>query len=333
MPTIRFVKQTQKWQAIIRRQGVQSQVKTFVRKEEAIKWARQIEIEIDKGFIHHLSHNDPMVFKDIAHRYEREFSIHKKSYLREKSRLKCLINHFGKLYLNQINASKVALFRDLRLSQGLSGATVIKDLNTLAHIINMAKKEWGYYLPFNPVKEIRKPPISQHRKRRLSASEENLLMQQARKSRSHMLAAIIIFALETGMRLGEILQSSWNDIDNSIATIHATKNGESREVPLTKKAKKVIEKLPKNIATRKIFWNWNSVSSFQSTWQRLIKKTNISNLRFHDLRHEAISRLFEKGLNVMEVSTISGHKNLQVLKCYTHIKSSFLLTKINVKFT
>ena len=330
MPTIRFVKQTQKWQAIIRRQGVQSQVKTFVRKEEAIKWARQIEIEIDKGFIHHLSHDDPMVFKDIAYRYEREISIHKKSYLREKSRLKCLINHFGKLYLNQINASKVALFRDLRLSQGLSGATVIKDLNTLSHILSMAKKEWGYYLPFNPVKEIRKPKPSSHRQRRIRPDEESLLLAMARQSKSMMLEAMIIFAIETGMRLGELLKATWDDVDEGLLTIHDSKNGEARVVPLSSLAQHTIQSLPMSISTRRLFWCWKTVSGFQSTWQRLIKRAGLQGLRFHDLRHEAISRFFEKGLNTMEVAAISGHKSMQVLKQYTHIHPRYLIRRLNM---
>ena len=89
------------------------------------------------------------------------------------------------------------------------------------------------------------------------------------------------------------------------------------------------KELPKHFASKKIFWKWKTTSGFQSSWQRLIKRSGINNLHFHDLRHEAISRLFEKGLNPMEVSAISGHKSMQVLKRYTHIKTKYLLKKIN----
>ena len=120
-------------------------------------------------------------------------------------------------------------------------------------------------------------------------------------------------------------------MSKSIAYIYESKNGESREVPLSKKALLTINKLPKHFATKKIFWKWKTTSGFQSSWQRLIKSSGIVNLHFHDLRHEAISRLFEKGLNPMEVSAISGHKSMQVLKRYTHIKTKYLLKKIDDK--
>ena len=146
-----------------------------------------------------------------------------------------------------------------------------------------------------------------------------------------MMNHIIIFAIETGMRLGEIVRLEWSDVSKSIAYIYESKNGESREVPLSKKALLTINKLPKHFASKKIFWKWKTTSGFQSSWQRLIKRSEINNLHFHDLRHEAISRLFEKGLNPMEVSAISGHKSMQVLKRYTHIKTKYLLKKIDAK--
>ena len=330
MATIRQ-RQNKSWQVIIRRKGFPQQSKVFNKKEDATKWARGIEAECDRGWTKNYTQLDNTLFSDLIRRYLEEISPMKKSYERELSRLKLINKHFGQFSLSQLNPEKVALFRDLRLAGGLSGATVIKDINSISHIIEVAKREWGYHALENPAKLIRKPKASAHRIRRLTQEEEDILLRGAKRSRSLMLEAIIIFAMETGMRLGEILSLAWSDINKSIAIIHQTKNGESREVPLSKKALLAINKLPKNIHDRRVFWNWNSVSSFQSLWQRLMKKSNISNLRFHDLRHEAISRLFEKGLNVMEVSTISGHKNLQVLKRYTHIKSSFLLTKINVK--
>ena len=131
-----------------------------------------------------------------------------------------------------------------------------------------------------------------------------------------------------GLRLGEIINLNWLDIDKNVATIRQTKNGISRQIPLSKIAIKTIENLPKHISKNKIFWSWNSPSSFKSTWQRMIKSTQIQDLRFHDLRHEAISRLFEKGFNPMEVAAISGHQTLQVLKGYTHIKVTHLARKL-----
>ena len=328
MATIRQLK-TMHWQAVIRRQGLPNQYKTFVSQEDAIKWARGIETEIDRGVINNYSITDKVVFSKIIARYQLEITPEKKSAARELSRLKCLNKHFGELILPNITPTRIALFRDLRLSEGLSGSTVIKDINTLSHIIDIARKEWGYYLPSNPTKLIRKPKNAASRIRRLSSDEEKHLLKVAKKSKSLMMYHIIIFAIETGMRLGEIIGLEWADISKSIAYIYESKNGESREVPLSKKALLTINKLPKHFASKRIFWKWKTTSGFQSSWQRLIKRSEINNLHFHDLRHEAISRLFEKGLNPMEVSAISGHKSMQVLKRYTHIKTKYLLKKIN----
>lgn len=330
MATIRQLK-TKRWQAIIRRQGSPNQYKTFISQDDAIKWARGIETEIDKGVINNYSITDKVVFSEIIARYELEITPEKKSAAREVSRLKCLNMHFGELILSNITPTRIALFRDLRLSMGLSGSTIIKDINTLSHIIDIARKEWGYYLPSNPTKLVRKPKSAASRIRRLSSEEEKHLLKVAKKSKSLMMYHIVIFAIETGMRLGEIINLEWGDISKSVAHIYESKNGESREVPLSKKALLTINKLPKHFASKKIFWKWKTTSGFQSSWQRLIKSSGISNLHFHDLRHEAISRLFEKGLNPIEVSAISGHKSMQVLKRYTHIKSSYLLERINAK--
>ena len=330
MATIRQLK-TKRWQGVIRRQGFPKLYKTFNFKEDAIKWARNIESEIDKGVINNYAITDKTSFAKIIDRYQQEITPQKKSFAREVSCLKNLKRYFGALSLPHITPEKIALFRDMRLSKGILVSTVIKDINTLSHIIDIARKEWGYYLPSNPTHLIRKPKYSSERVRRLSREEEQKLITFANNSRSMMMSSIIVFAIESGMRLGEILKLEWEDIHKSIATLSVTKNGESREVPLSKAALMSINNLPKHYASKKIFWRWNTVSGFQSSWQRLKKRSGISDLHFHDLRHEAISRLFEKGLNPMEVSAISGHKSMQVLKRYTHIRTSHLLKKINAK--
>ena len=328
MATIRQLR-TKRWQAVIRRKGLPNQYKTFTIKSEASQWVRNIESQVDKGIFNDYALLEKTQMSGLFARYAIEISPLKKSYAKEVSRLKRITQALGQLNLTQITPTKIALFRDIRLSEGLSGATVVKDLNTLSHVIEIARKEWGYYLPNNPVKLIRKPQVSSHRIRRLSVAEELKLLLAAKSSRSIMMPNIIIFAIEAGMRLGEILGLEWQAIHQSIATLSDTKNGESREVPLSKKAMQAIKHIPKNINNPKIFWRWTTVSGFQSSWQRVVKKSDISNLRFHDLRHEAISRFFEKGLNPMEVSAISGHKSMQVLKRYTHMKPSYLLQKIN----
>lgn len=330
MATIRQ-RQNKSWQVIIRRKGFPQQSKVFIKKEDAVRWARVIEVECDKGWVKNYTQLDSTLFSDLILRYLEEVSPTKRSYERELSRLRLINRHLGPYSLSQLNPEKIALFRDLRLSGGLSGATVIKDINSISHIIEVARREWGYHALENPTKLIRKPRAGQHRQRRLLEGEEALLLHAARHSRSHMLEAVIIFAVETGMRLGELMSLSWSDIRQSYATVRQTKNGEVRLVPLTARAERAIQSLPMSISTNRIFWRWRGSSGFESTWQRLIRRVGLEDLRFHDLRHEAVSRLFERGLNVMEVSAISGHKGVQMLKRYTHIRVDHLVRKINEK--
>ena len=229
----------------------------------------------------------------------------------------------------KINSEIVACFRDERLSLNLSGATVVKDLNTLSHIIDTAIKEWGYYLSFNPVKNIRKPKVSNSRSRRLSNEEQVILLAQCRKH-SLMMESIVIFAIETAMRLGEIINLSWSEIDleKKIATLLVTKNGDVRQVPLSTLAIQSIKYLPRHIESSRVFWRWKTVSGFESSWQRVLSNSNLLNFRFHDLRHEGTSRMFEKGFSLAEVATISGHKTWSMLRRYTHLKAEDLVRKL-----
>jgi integrase len=322
---------TKHWQVQIRRYGVKPETKTFPTRDEAKIWARLIESEIDRGIYVSRYEAERITFSAIVHRYRKEVTPHKRSASREISRLKCLDKYFGASSLARINSEMVAQFRDERLSQNLSGATVVKDLNTLSHVIDTAIKEWGCYLPSNPVKNIRKPKVNASRSRRLLSSEEVILLKICRQH-SIMMESIVKFAIETAMRLGEITNLNWNDIDieRKVATLYTTKSGDIRQVPLSNTAMIAVQALPRHIESTRVFWQWKTVSGFESSWQRVLVKSEIQNFRFHDLRHEATSRLFEKGLNVMEVSTITGHKTLQMLKSYTHLNVETMVYKLNI---
>lgn len=163
--------------------------------------------------------------------------------------------------------------------------------------------------------------------------EELILLQAAKNSKSSLLYPIITLALETGMRLGELLSLVWNNIDlkKQIALLPITKNGESRAVPLSKKAIETLRNIPHKINDSRVFWTWKQPDSFENAWRRMLNKTAIHSLRFHDLRHEACSRLFERGFNIMETSHITGHKTLQQLKRYTHLKTEDIVAKMNAQ--
>ena len=131
---------------------------------------------------------------------------------------------------------------------------------------------------------------------------------------------IITIALETGMRRGEILSIKPENITEDYIYLPDSKNGLPRKVPLTKNAKQILKVsiLPFPVTPNAVRLCWN----------RMIKRSGIKDLHFHDLRHEAISRFFEKGLTVPEVSLISGHKDIRQLIKYTHLKIETLIPKI-----
>ena len=314
------------WQAVVRRTGFPKQHKVFKKKQDAILWARQIEHEIDQGNRVDFKRAEQIIVGEIIHDYlKKETTRINRSYKREKSRLMLLLKHFGDHSIAQITPSRIALFRDIRLSQGLSPATVVKDINSLSKVLKMAQMGWGVYLANNPILSVNKPKVVGHRVRRLSSQEENILIQKT----TFNMQAVIIFAIETGMRLGEILSLEWIQIHNDMAVLNQTKNNEIRYVPFTKKVIHLLQTLPKNIKENRVFFFWKTVSGFESSWQKFKKREGLVDLRFHDLRHEAISRLFEKGLNHMEVSSISGHKTLHTLRKYTHYNHQYLKSKVS----
>ena len=316
MATIRHLS-NKTWQAIIRRKGIKQQSKVFKIKSQAIQWARSVECEIDKGNTVDFSLSKKITLNQIIEKIQPIDS-------RERSRLKILMEYFNGSTVNLINPSRIALFVDLRLSQGLSSATVVKDINTLSKLLKVAQRDWNVYLPNDPFKHIGKLKQSPSRVRRLSKNEEFILINRSQSN----LRNIIIFAIETGMRLGEILSLKWSDINNNLAVLEKTKNGDIRYVPMTKKANQILMKIQKNKNDDRVFYFWKTVSGFESSWQKFKKREGLVDLRFHDLRHEAISRMFEKGMSHMEVSAISGHKSLLVLRKYTHLNIEYLRDKL-----
>jgi integrase len=317
MATIRFDKNINKWQVIVRRKGIKQQSKVFKIKSQAIQWSRSVESEIDKGNTVDFSLSKKITLNQIIEKIEPIDS-------RERSRLKLLKDHFNGSTINLINTSRIALFVDLRLSQELSHATVIKDINTLSKLLKVAQRDWNVYLPCDPIKHLGKLKQPPSRVRRITKNEEFILMNRSEPN----LRNIIIFAIETAMRLGEILNIKWNDIKNGLAVLNKTKNGEVRYVPISKIANQVLMRTQKNENDDRVFYFWKTVSGFESSWQKFKKREGLVDLRFHDFRHEAISRMFEKGLSHMEVSAISGHKSLLVLRRYTHLNIEYLRDKL-----
>ena len=318
------------WQAQVRRTGRPPVAKSFKTRGEAGKWARMLESEIDQGVFLDRSEAQRATIGDLIDRYLVEVTPLKKSARRETQRLRSLKRHFGSYSLAVLRNSHIAAYRDKRLASGLAGATVVKELNSISHLIDVAIKDWGLFLPNNPAKLVRRPAVARGRDRRLVGDEEQRLFAACAASRATMLPAVVRFAIETGMRMGEILALEWKNVDvtGRVATLPNTKTGDARQVPLSTAAVASITSLPRHLKNGRVFWAWSRSDSLENAWRRAVRVAEISDLRFHDLRHEGVTRLFERGLNPMEVASISGHKTLQMLKRYTHLKAEYLVKKL-----
>lgn len=318
-----------KWQALVRRHGSRQIAKSFLSRNAAEQWARQMEMRIEAGLPEGLADEALHTFSDVVLRYEAEFSRKKRGYAVERYRLNTISQScLGKLSPAQVTGPQIARFRDSRLK--LAGnATVRRELGLLRHILAVAKLEWGLPYHVNPVDQIQKPPPPQGRSRRLYGEEETRLQQALQHCRNLEVPLMVRLAIETGMRRGEIVKLAWRDVNiqNRTAVLRETKNGEDRAVPLTPAAIRILQKQAAlRGAESRVFST--TASGLQQSWERAVKRSGLQDLHFHDLRHEAISRFFERGLSVPEVALISGHKTPSMLFRYTHLKAEAVALKL-----
>nr|WP_246681686.1 site-specific integrase [Methylobacterium sp. L1A1] len=219
----------------------------------------------------------------------------------------------------------VASYRDLRL-QVVSGDAVRRELSILRHCLEVARKEWGTPLSTNPVHGIALPEPSRARDQRLEAEVGQKLHAAIGSAHAWYLRPLMELAIETGMRRGELLSLQWHHVSLEKRTAHLpiTKNGHARTVALTPKAIEILRLLPQTEG-RVLPVSGNAV---RLAWERLRKRAGVPGLRFHDLRHEAVSRFFEAGLSVPEVALMSGHRDTRMLMRYTHLRPEALAEKL-----
>lgn len=318
-------KRNGKYQAQVRRAGAPSISKTFTQKKDALVWVRGLEARIDVG---DTSIKTPRTttLGNLLKRYASEITPTKKGADPEGRRLRRLINDpISAAPLNAVTSHLLATFRDRRLVDGVRACQY--DLVLIRHCWNIAKKEWGIPLPPNPVSNIRVPNGIRHRERRLEIGEFEKLQTAALSCRNIYLWPAIQIAIHTAMRRSEILSLTWDDIDQTarVAKLRDTKNGSSRMVPLSHTAILVLNNLPKDRI--RVFATTDY--AIRHSWDRLVARAGLKNLRFHDLRHEAISRMTEKGLNIAELALVSGHKDPRMLFKYAHLDVMQLPSKLD----
>ncbi len=328
MATIR--KRNGRWQVQVRRQGYPSQSKSFTAKQDAQTWARHTEAELDRAALP----ADPKrlqsaTFGDLLDRYEREVTPRKRSAYAERSRIRLLKgDQLYKVSLAALTPKHVRDYLDRRL-QTVCGETARKDGKLVRHVIETARRQWAYAISSNPAALVDLPPPCKPRTRRLTASDIAKITYGLKACRSPYLRAAIALAIETGMRRGELIAARWDDLDleRGLLVIPVTKTDVPRTIPLTPTACQIIRDL-QAMSDGDIRLLPVSANALRLAWERLKRRAQIEDLRFHDLRHEAVSRFFELGLSVPEVALISGHRDPRMLYRYTHLNPAMISIKL-----
>lgn len=300
--------------------------KTFRTKTLATTWANQREAELERGLIASVDLAQRTALDEVIQDYRARVLPTKRGH-HLKSSLSSLERRFGTMRLISISPRDVSLFRDDRLRAGASGSTVTKDLNLLRVLIDHAIFEMSIHLPSNPARMCKNPKAAPSRTRVLAADEEALLFDAFEHP---MLPSIATLAIETAMRLGELLNMRWNDVDFKSRTLNIplTKTDVPRVIPLSTKAIETLMALPRSISGDRIFSCWKRADSFEKAFRRAVLKSGLDDFRFHDLRHTATSRLAQRLPNVIELAAITGHSSISMLKRYYHVSPAQLAEKL-----
>jgi integrase len=318
---------TTSYRAMVRKRGFPHLIQTFSTKTRAEAWAKRMEVAIEDG--HAVStEGQRTTLGEALERYKREETPKKKGAQREVQRVEAWTKHPLSLrFLAKLRGSDFAKYRDERRAQGKAENTVAIELKLISKLYKIAAKDWGMEGLRNPIGSMTMPGPSRKRERRLSSEEETAILAQLPRSGPYM-APLASLAIETAMRQGELLSLTWGDVDlhKRVAKLHDTKNGEARDVPLSTRAVEIIKAMPRQLEA--------SSPLFPLTKDRVIHafrqactEAGIQNLHFHDLRHEATSRICDR-LPMHEAMRITGHKTPSMLMRYYHPKAEDLARKL-----
>jgi integrase len=326
MATIRSRSGT--WQARVRRLGFPEESGSFSTKAEAQAWARSLEAAMDRGTYQAAHEARDLLLKEILKRYKHEVTPTKRGAKREGEGIDFMIRQRIAGYsMANLTPAIVAAYRDERLKT-VGAGTIIRELSILSGVISHARREWGVPTQ-NPCALVRKPATPRGRSRLLTADEEARLLDELRpiKRRSPWMVPLVILALETAMRRGELLAMQWEYVNLELQTVvlPITKNGTARTVPLSRKSVATLRTLQAG-SCGLVFPI--SYMTMHNCFVDACKRAGIVNLRFHDLRHTATSRLAEKLPNVIELAAVTGHQTIQMLKRYYHPKAEVLAQKL-----
>lgn len=321
-----FTKRGGKWRVSICVNRIR-RTETCESKAAAQQWARETETAIladARGDIPNKS------FGDLLERYAREVSAHKRGARWEAVRIQLFLrDSISSVPLRTLDQRDAAAWRDRRHA-AVSGSSVVRERNLLSHACTVAINEWRW-LRVNPFKGVRMPKTAPPRDRIASTQELIDIASEAHTPLQIQVTYAAQFALETGMRAGEICKLKNGDVCANVATLIETKNGQVRQVPLSEYARELIglatpsSLLVRYDTDRLIFGI--TAAQLDTTWRRLCDDAGVKDLHFHDLRHTAITRLAKK-LTVLELARMVGHKNINQLLTYYNESAANIARKL-----
>lgn len=316
------------WEARIRKKGIPTTCKTFETRADAEKWAREIESEMDRGVYISRSEAEQTTLHEALDRYIEEYIPRLAHSQNSIYKARLIQRHkLADKYMAAIRGKDVAAYIKEREAEGATGNTIRLDLALISRLFNVAISDWGMESLTNPVARVSRPKLPKGRERRLEDDEEERLLAVTNPE----MQFIIKLALETAMRREEISTLLWSNVDLSrrTATLFVTKNGETRTAPLSPRALEILQAIKAEARPNEKRVFTQSPSAITQAMRRACKSAGITGLTFHDLRHEATSRLFENtDLDLMEIRAITGHKSLQMLARYSHLRMDRLADRL-----
>ncbi len=292
-------------------------------KRLAEKICRKVMTQIDEGRWFERPPDDDRNFQQMMDKYLTEYSISKtpSSQVREKVIAANLKFFFGDRLLKEITPSLIVDYKSSRRKKGILSSTIEREIDLLRRAFNLAVREWEWCSD-NPVSRITRERFNNQIDRWLSPEEEKRLQTECQE----WLREIVVFALNTGMRQGEILDLKWPSVDlfRKTATIMRSKNGERRTIPLNQAALEVLKSKAKvrHIKSDYVFSSGNGTRIIERNLQRAfgkaLEKAEIQDFRFHDLRHTFATRLVQSGIDLYTVAKLLGHKDIRMTQRYAH---------------
>ena len=324
------------YQVKVRLKGYPAETGTFERLTDARKWASATETAMREGRHFKTGEAKRRTMAELIDRYIQDILPGKPKNIRiQTQQLTWWRDQIGAYTLADITPSLIAEYRD-KLAGGetvlgtqRSPATVNRYLAALSHVLTIAVTEWEW-LDDSPMRKVRKPTESRGRVRFLTDDERPRLLKACKESGNSYLYPVVVLALSTGMRQGEIMGLSWDNVDliKGRAILHETKNGERRAVAITGHALDLLKEMSKvrRIDSKLIFPSKEIAPQkpqkpmdLRTPWEAALKKAEISDFKFHDLRHSAASYLAMNGASLAEIAEVLGHKTLQMVKRYAHL--------------